>query len=64
MVRQALSRQTPDSVGLTQAKTIRLVSAESPLNLELANVSARFGHDSFLLEPESVTAIVNGFLSH
>jgi homoserine O-acetyltransferase len=35
MARQALSRETPDSVGLTQAKTIRLVSAESPLNLEL-----------------------------
>src|ERR1700690_3235078 len=35
MVRQARSREKPDFVGLTQAKTIRLVSTESPLNLEL-----------------------------
>jgi homoserine O-acetyltransferase len=49
----------PDS-----GRDLALALIESGKKVTYANVSARFGHDSFLLQPESVTAIVNGFLSN
>jgi homoserine O-acetyltransferase len=49
----------PDS-----GRDLALALIESGKKVTYANVSARFGHDSFLIQPESVTAIVNGFLSH
>jgi homoserine O-acetyltransferase len=45
-------------------RDLALALIKSGKKVTYANVSARFGHDSFLLQPESVTAIVNGFLSN
>jgi homoserine O-acetyltransferase len=49
----------PDS-----GRDLALALIESGKKVTYANLSARFGHDSFLLEPESVTAIVSGLLSN
>ena len=45
-------------------RALALALIKSGKKVSYANLSSRFGHDSFLLEPETVASIVNGFLSN
>ena len=45
-------------------RELALALIKSGKKVTYANLSARFGHDSFLLEPETVANVVNGFLSN
>jgi homoserine O-acetyltransferase len=45
-------------------RDLALALIKSGKKVTYANLSSRFGHDSFLLEPETVASIVNGFLSN
>lgn len=45
-------------------RALALALIKSGKKVTYANLSSRFGHDSFLLEPETVATIVNGFLSN
>jgi homoserine O-acetyltransferase len=45
-------------------RALALALIKSGKKVSYANLSSRFGHDSFLLEPETVATIVNGFLSN
>ena len=45
-------------------RDLALALIKSGKKVTYANLSSRFGHDSFLLEPETVATIVNGFLSN
>ena len=45
-------------------RDLALALIKSGKKVTYANLSSRFGHDSFLLEPETVANIVNGFLSN
>jgi homoserine O-acetyltransferase len=45
-------------------RALALALIKSGKKVTYANLSSRFGHDSFLLEPETVSNIVNGFFSN
>jgi homoserine O-acetyltransferase len=45
-------------------RDLALALIKSGKKVTYANLSSRFGHDSFLLEPQTVASIVNGFLSN
>jgi homoserine O-acetyltransferase len=45
-------------------RDLALALIKSGKKVTYANLSSRRGHDSFLLEPETVASIVNGFLSN
>ena len=45
-------------------RALALALIKSGKRVAYANLPSRFGHDSFLLEPETVATIVNGFLSN
>ena len=45
-------------------RALALALIKSGKRVAYANLPSRFGHDSFLLEPETVASIVSGFLSN
>lgn len=45
-------------------RDLALALIKSGKKVTYANLSSRFGHDTFLLAPETVASIVNGFLSN
>ena len=46
------------------SRDLALALIKSGKKVTYANLSSRYGHDSFLLEPETLANLVNGFLSN